>query len=256
MTIAITRQVSPDMSACLLTHMEREPLDTVVAAAQHDAYVDALEGMGAEVIRLPPEPEHPDAVFVEDTAFVVDEVAIMTRPATESRRGERISIEAALAPYRPIRRIEGPATIEGGDILRVGRRVFVGVSSRTNRDGLEAMVRELDHFGYDVRPVRVTGCLHLKTAGTHIGDGVVLVNPEWCATEDFEGVQLLHVDPEEPWAGNAVLVEDQVLLAEGFNRTRERVEHLGRRVHVTPGTELAKAEGGLTCCSLLLNRVE
>ncbi|MCA9312118.1 MAG: hypothetical protein KDA21_12975 [Phycisphaerales bacterium] len=257
MTIAITRRVTPDMSRCLLTCMEREPLDTAVASAQHDVYNERLAEMGAEVIELPAEPSCPDAVFVEDTAVVVDEVAVLTRPATESRRAELPSIEAALRKHRVIRRIEGPeATLEGGDVLRVGKRVFVGLSTRTNQAGIRSLAEHLGPHGYDVRAVRVTGCLHLKTAGTHIGDGVVLVNPAWCEAGDFEGVQLLHVDPAEPWAGNTVCLNGQVLMASGFERTRQLLEATGRRVLTAPGSELAKAEGGLTCCSLLLNRIE
>src|SRR5436190_24028657 len=138
-TLAISRAVSRAITRCELTHLERDPIDLERARAQHDAYEEALVALGCRVERLAEEPELADSVFVEDTAIVVDEIAVLTRPGAESRRGEVDSIGRALAPYRKPARLEAPATLDGGDVLRLGKRLFVGLSSRSNRAGVQAL---------------------------------------------------------------------------------------------------------------------
>ena len=256
--IAITRGVSPAFTRCELTHLAREPIDVELAERQHDAYEVLLAELGCTIERLPVEPELPDSVFVEDAAVVLDELAVITRPGAESRRGETTSVAAALARHRPLVHIEAPATLDGGDVLRVGRRLFVGRSERSNDAGIEQLATHIEPFGYRVDAVALDGCLHLKTAVTEVADGVVLVNRGWLDVGAFADYELLDVDPSEPFAANAVRVADSgdgvstVILPAVFPRTRSRLEARGIHVRSVDVSEIAKAEGGVTCCSLLV----
>ncbi|HET9765859.1 MAG TPA: arginine deiminase family protein [Thermoanaerobaculia bacterium] len=256
--MAITRQVSPAFAECELTHLAREPIDVGLARRQHAAYEALLEELGCVVEKLPQEPGLPDSVFVEDAAVVVDELAVVTRPGAESRRGETSSVAAALARHRPLARIEAPATLDGGDVLRVGRRVFVGLSARTNRDGIDRLAALLAPFGYTVEGVRLHDCLHLKTAVTEVADGTVVVNPAWVDRAPFAGYEQIDVDASEPFAANALRIAaddgrgDTVVLPVTFPRTAERLIARGLRVRTLDVSEIAKAEGGVTCCSILL----
>lgn len=250
--IALTRAVSASVARCELTHLEREPVDPERAASQHDAYEAALAASGWEVRRLPPLDEHPDAVFVEDAAVVLDEVAVVTRPGAASRRGEVPSVEAALRPLRDLVRVREPGTLDGGDVLRIGRRIWVGRSSRTNAEGARQLRALLAPFGYEVREVRFDGCLHLKTAATAAADDLVIVNPSWVDASAFAPLRSVDVHPAEPFAANVLRLDGMVHVPARAPRTAELLRDAGLRVAALDMSELAKAEGGLTCCSLLL----
>ena len=252
MIIALTRAISPKISECELTHLEREAIDFDVAVRQHSEYERTLEALGCRVMRIEEAPQMPDSVFIEDTAVVLDELAIITRPGAPSRRGETAAVEVALAAYRPVHRIEAPATLDGGDVLRVGRRLFAGVSGRTNDEALVQMRAIVDPFGYDVEGVPVTGCLHLKTAVTAIASSMLLLNPEWVDRIFFEAFETIEVDPLEPSGANALVVGDVVLYPAAFPRTAARLRERGLRVELLDASELAKAEGALTCCSVIV----
>mgnify|MGYP006290303993 CR=1 FL=1 len=249
--IALTRAVSPSIDRCELIHLAREPIDAGRAQRQHEAYERALEACGCTVHRLPVAPELPDAVFVEDAAVVVDEVAVMTRPGAASRRGEVESVAEALIRWRSLAWIRPPATLDGGDVLRVGRSVWVGLSSRTGLEGLDQLNRVLEPHGYSVRGVRVSGCLHLKTAVTDLSDGLLLVNPAWVDPAEL-GLDVVEVDPNEPYAANALRIGARVVYPEAFQRTAARIEGRGVELVRVDVSELAKAEGGVTCCSILV----
>ncbi len=251
MLIAITRQISPRFSECELTHLERQPIDLDLARAQHQQYETALRELGCEVISLPPEDDLPDSVFVEDVALVFDEVAIVTRPGADSRKPETASIAQALAPYRVLFTIEAPGTIDGGDVLRVGKMVYVGLSGRSNRSGVEQLQEILAPYGYRVKGVEVTECLHLKSAVTQVGEDTLLINPTWVDRSIFEEVRLIEVDEDEPSAANAVWVDNAVLYPAHFPKTQHRLEEAGLRLKIVEATEVAKAEGAVTCCSLI-----
>jgi dimethylargininase len=253
MQIAYTRAVSPSLADCELTHLERVPLDVARAAAEHDAYERLLARLGAPVRRLPPEPDRPDAVFVEDTAVILDEIAIIAQPGAPSRRPETRSVEAALALHRPLARIHGSATLDGGDVLVSGHRVYVGLSSRTNREAVEQMALAVSPLGYDVIPVRFSGCLHLKSAVTLVAADLLLLNPAWVDIDAFVGHQAIDIDPGEPHAANALRVGNTVIHPAHFPLTRARLEARGLRVAPVAMSELAKAEAGVTCCSLLMS---
>lgn len=257
MKIAITRQVSPAINRCELTHITREPVDYQRACAQHKQYEEALHSLGMDVITLDAEPDLPDSVFVEDVALVLDECAIMLNPGASSRRPEVASVEKALAAYREIFRVQPPATVDGGDILRVGKTIYVGMSSRSTGEAVEQIKAILEPRnlkvtgGYQVRPVNVTGCLHLKSAVTQVGEDTLLINPRWVSKEDFPGMQFIEIDPSEPYAANAVLVGGTIIYPSSFPKTRAKLEKAGIKLLAVEADELAKAEGAVTCCSLI-----
>jgi dimethylargininase len=250
--IALTRAVSPTLAACELTHLDRTPIDVGRAAAQHAEYEAALRRLGVDVRRVPPAPDHPDAVFIEDTAVVVDEVAVITRPGAASRRAETDAVAAVLATLRPVVRLEAPATLDGGDVLVVGRRVFAGRTARTSDAGIAALRAALAPYRYEGQGVEVTGCLHLKSAVTALDDATVLVNPAWVDPAAFAPLRTIVVDPTEPMAANVVRVGERLLAAEAYPRTVARLREDGYDVVTVPADELAKAEGAVTCCSILV----
>jgi len=251
MRIALTREVSDSIVACELTHLDRVVIDVELARRQHAAYEAALVALGCQIVRLPPEPDMPDAVFVEDVAVVLDELAVVARPGAVSRRGETDSIAAALEPHRPLFTIDPPGTIEGGDVLRVGRTLFVGASTRTNRPGLEQLRQIVSAFDYWVEPVEVAGALHLKSAITCVGERTLLINRNWVDAYAFGDYDLIDVDPAEPFSANALLVGGGLIYPEQCPRTRAMLEGLSARIVPVNVSELAKAEGGVTCCSVI-----
>jgi dimethylargininase len=248
---ALTRAVSRSLASCELTWLEREPIDIVLANAQHEGYEAALTELGVRLISLPEEPDLPDAVFVEDPLFIVDEVAIVTRLGAASRRRESESLAAAISPYRSVRRIQEPATVEGGDVMRIGRDVFVGLSSRTNAAGIRQITRELEPFGYRVQAVEVRGCLHLKSACCPLGDGKILANRAWFDDGALDGYEIVDVAPEESAAANLLRIRNCVLMPAAFPDTAAIVRGLGLEVRTVDISELMKAEAAITCSSVI-----
>lgn len=251
--LAFTREVSPAFAACELSFLQREPINVDLAIAQHRAYCHALRALGCEMVSLPAQPSMPDSVFVEDVAVVVDELAVMTRPGAESRRREGETVAVALAAHRPLRRIDAPGTLDGGDVLRIGKRVFVGHTARSNAEGIAQLEACLGEYGYSVEAVATRGCLHLKSAVTAIADDAVLLQPAWVDRAVFADYRIIEIDPDEAHAANVVRVGDDLLMPASFPRTRARLEQAGYRVTTVDLSELQKAEGAVTCCSILLN---
>ena len=249
---AITREVPATINAGELTHITRSPIDLARARTQHHAYRRALESAGCEVTCLPELPAYPDSVFVEDAAVVLDEVAVLTRPGAASRRGEVEHLLEPLAAFRPVVRIEAPATLDGGDVLRLDRTVWVGLSARSNAAAAGQLGRILAPLGYEVRSAHLHDALHLKTAVTRAGERLLLVNPAWVDAAQFGDWDVVRVDPAEPFAANAVWVNGQVIHSSAFPRTQARLCALGVALLPVDASELAKAEGGVTCCSLLV----
>jgi dimethylargininase len=250
--IALTRAVSPRLAECELTHRSREPIDVERASAEHAAYEAALAALGCEVKQLPPAPEHPDSVFVEDTALVLDEVAVVMRPGAPSRRGETPAMAEALREWRPVVSIEAPGTVDGGDILPLGRRLYVGASGRSNGAGMAQLAAHVAPHGYEVVPVPTQGCLHLKSAATEVAERLLLVNPAWVDASIFAGWDSLPVHPDEPDGANALRIGEIVLHAAGARRTGRRLDAIGIQVIPLDTTELTRAEAGVTCCSVLV----
>jgi dimethylargininase len=248
---ALTHAVSPRIAECELTHLARTPIDLELAGRQHDAYCAALRRLGASVERLTGNAAHPDACFVEDTAIVLDELAILCSMGVASRRAELPLVEQTLSRHREVVRIELPATIEGGDVLRVGRRLFVGRSSRTNDLGIRELARLVEPLGYRVVGVATSGSLHLKSACTAIDEGTVILNPAWLDPAPLTALEHLPTPPQEPWSANVLRVGSAVCVQAGFPRTAELLARRVERLEIVDTSELRKAEAGLTCSSLL-----
>ena len=252
MLIAITRQVSSSIAECLLTFQARDPIDVDLAREQHRQYEACLATLGCRVERLPEEPDLPDAVFVEDAAVVLDEVAIIMRPGAEARRPETTTVAEKLREYRRLQRIEPPGTMDGGDVLCVGKALYVGLSSRTNEAGITQLRALLKPFGYRVQSVAIEDCLHLKSAVTQVARSTLLVDRQWVDPAVFDGLDVIETDPDEHHAANALLIGETVVYPEANSRTLQSLEMAGIAVMSVDITELAKAEGAVTCCSLMI----
>ncbi len=250
--LALTRGVPASLARCELTHLPRVAIDVERARMQHELYEAALRALGVAVVRLPAADELPDSVFVEDAAVVVDELAVLTRPGALSRRGEIPGVARALAPHRDLAFIAAPGTLDGGDVLRLGRRLFVGLTARTNAAGIAQLAAFLAPFGYSVASLAVTGCLHLKSAVTAIDETTIVLHPAWVEGAHLGAETTIAVDPAEPMAANVLAIGRTVLVNASAPRTAARIAAAGYEVVAVDQSELAKAESGLTCCSLLL----
>jgi len=251
MLTAITRKVSAALAKCELSFIARQPLDLEKARAQHHVYEQLLGELGARVISLPEEPELPDSMFVEDAAIVLDEIAVICQPGTEMRRKEVPSLAAALEKYRTLAHVKLPGTLEGGDVLCIGKKIFVGLTKRSNAEGIRQLAVVVERYGYDVTVIPVTGCLHLKSAVTYLGRNTLLGNRSWFDPARFKGYEWIDVDPSEPHVANALTISDAVIFPTSFPKTRQKIEAAGFHVRPLDISELQKAESGLTCSSLL-----
>jgi dimethylargininase len=251
MLTAITRAVSSTLADCELSFIPRSPIDVEKARAQHHAYEQLLGKLGARVISLPEERALPDSLFVEDPAIVVEELAVIFPLGTETRRKEAPSLAAALQKFRKLTYVKLPGTLEGGDVLRVGKKVFVGITARSNPEGIRQLAVILGAYGYDLTAVPVTGCLHLKSAVTYLGRNTMLANRAWFDSWRMPGFEWLDVDIGEPHSANALAIGDAVIFPASFPKTGALIEAKGFRVESLDISELQKAESGLTCSSLV-----
>lgn len=251
MLTAITRAVSPAIVRCELSFIDRKPIDLTLATEQHRAYEALLAKLGARVISLQPEPDLPDSMFVEDPAIVLDEIAVILPLGTESRRPEAASLAPELSKHRKLAHVQLPGMLEGGDVLHLGHKLYVGLTKRSNAEGIRQLGEILEPHGYEIIPVPVTGCLHLKSAVTWIGDHTLLANRAWFDTKPFAGFDWIDVDASEPHAANALALGGTIIFPESFPKTRGRISSLDFRVATLDISELQKAESGLTCSSLL-----
>ena len=252
MTVAITREISPRFAECELTHIERTPIDLELARLQHHAYVNMLRELGCDVTALPAEADLPDSVFVEDTAFILPEVAVITRPGADSRKPETDSIIQALTPLTKMVCVQEPATVDGGDVLVLGKRIFIGRSTRSNQEAVDQLNDRLSKYGYSVTGIKLHDCLHLKSAVSRVDEKTLLINKNWVDPSDFEEFDLIEVDPSEPQAANCLPVGGSIIFPSAFPKTAARLEARGYQVITLDISELAKAEGAVTCCSLIL----
>jgi dimethylargininase len=253
MLTAITRSVSSALAHCELSFIPRSTIDLEKARAQHHAYEQVLSKLGARVISLPEEPQLPDSMFVEDPAIVVDEVAVICPLGAETRRKEATSLAAALEKFRKLAYVKLPGTLEGGDVLRVGKKIFVGITARSNPEGIRQLAVILGAYGYDLTAVPVTGCLHLKSAVTYLGRNTMIANRAWFDSRRIEGFEWLDVDPSEAHSANALAISDSVIFPASFPKTEALIEAKGFHVESLDISELQKAESGLTCSSLVFD---
>jgi dimethylargininase len=258
MPIAFTRAVSPKLAECELTHLDRVPIDAAKAIAQHDEYEAALRDAGLEIIRLPDLPDQPDGTFVEDTAHQLDGHAVIFRTGVASRAAETESTAAGLAGYFELHRLTY-GHVDGGDVLRIGRTLYVGVSTRTDVRGVEALHEIVRGFDFDVVQARSDACLHLKSATTlagrdSFGAPVLLYNPDCIDASQFMGVEPLAIDRDEEHAANAVRAGDYLIVPEGNPKAVSKLRERGFRIIEVDVSELQKAEAGVTCMSLIDER--
>ena len=256
MLVALTRQVSPAITDCQLTYALRRPIDVPRAQHQHNLYEALLARCGARVVSLPPEPQLADAAFVEDTAVVIEELAIMASMGTPVRRPEVSSIAVALSRYRPIRRIQWPGRLEGGDVLRVGRTLFVGLTTRTDQRAIDQLADIVAPYDYRVVAVPVTDCLHLKSACSAIGPRTLLANPAWVDVTRFVDLDVVPIAIAEPHAANTLTIGDRVIMPSACPLTARRLEQQGFTVQLVDISEFQKAEGGVSCMALLFEAGE
>lgn len=254
MPLAITREISPRFNECEITHIERIPIDIEIARAQHRGYVDALKKLGCEVLELPAEADLPDSVFVEDTAFILPETAVLTRPGADSRKPEIESIAQALSPHIKLLQLREPATLDGGDVLVMGKKIFIGQSTRSNQFAIDQLNVLLGKYGYTVVGVELHDCLHLKSAVTRVDDNTLLINKNWVDAGLFNEYELIEVDPSEPHAANCLPIGESIIFPMTFPRTEAKLEVRGYKVVSVEVDELAKAEGAVTCCSLIIGQ--
>ena len=252
MTIAITRKISPRFNECEITHIERTPIDLELARTQHEQYVRVLAQIGCDVVELPEEPDLPDSVFVEDTAFILPEVAVTTRPGADSRKPEIESIIPAVSAHRPLVQVTAPGTVDGGDVLVLGKKIYIGMSTRSNMAAVNQLNESLSKYGYTVSGLELTDCLHLKTAVTRADDKTLLINPNWVDASHFNGFDLIEVDASEPFAANCLPVNGKIIYPTTFPKTQAKLIQKGFEVINVDLSELAKAEGAVTCCSLII----
>jgi dimethylargininase len=245
MLIALTNAVSAKL-------VDLYPaVDHAVALQQHERYCEALQRHGAQLRRLSVNAEHGDGCFIEDNAVVVDEVAILATMGASHRRHEPHAIAAVLAEYRPIEYVADNARLEGGDVLRINRDIFVGRSARTNQRGVDELRRILEPLGYRVIGVDVADGLHLKTACTALDASTLLAHRAWLDMSPFQRFAVIDVHPDEPTAANVLRIGDAIVMHEGCPRTIERVRERFARAQTVDISEFAKADGGLTCLSLI-----
>ena len=256
MSRAFTRAVSRKIRECALTHLKRQPIDADLARTQHSAYEEALERAGLEIVRLPELADDPDAVFVEDTAILLGSHAVITRPGSPSRVDEIASTKLGLEPHFTVHRLVS-GTLDGGDVMRIERTLYVGLSSRTNTEGALALRSIVAPLGYEVVLVEPRQCLHLKTAVTFAGkDGSgtprILVNPDWVDPAIFKNVE--PIATSEPAAANCLRAGIQLILPAGNSSTAAQLSRLGYSLVELDVSELQKAEAGVTCMSLIDER--
>lgn len=255
---AIVRLPAPSLASdCALTHIARAPIDFARIAAQHAAYIEVLRAAGCTIDVLPALPAFPDSVFVEDAAVALPGLTILTRPGTPSREAEPAFLHDALVKRGlALARIQAPATLDGGDVLRIGRRLYVGQGTRTNAHGVTQLSALCAPMGFDVVGVPLGPSLHLKTAVTALDDETLLANVDWVDVGAFGAMQVLKVDPAERFAANVLRLGETLVVNAAFPATRRIVEFHARsrglRVHAVDIGEFGKAEAGLTCLSVVL----
>jgi dimethylargininase len=249
---AIVREVPETLDKCVRTYSQRQSVKVELAKSQHEAYCRALRERKLELIRIPADNSFPDCVFVEDPAIVYKQTAIICRMGARSRVGEVGEVRKTLSQhFGNLVSIQPPATIEGGDVLRVNDDLFVGVTSRTSMDGVNQLRKALASEGCKVTPVKVEHVLHFKSACSYIGDGCIVVNPGFFGLEVFSSFNLIRLPKEEAYAANCVSINGTVFISRGYPRTRKLIEREGFVTNELDVSEFKKCEGSLTCLSII-----
>jgi dimethylargininase len=248
-TTAITRKPAKTCAGGLTTSNFGPP-DYDLVSRQHNAYVAALRKFGLGVIELAEEPDFPDAHFVEDTAVVTPDVAVIANLGAAPRRGEESSIKPVVAKYRRTEHIKAPGTLDGGDVLMVGKHFFIGISERTNHAGAEQLGDILELNGYTWEPILVGAGLHLKSSVNYVGNNTLIVTAGFANHPSLDGYDKIIVDAQETYAANTLWINDHLLVPAGFPNTRKNLEQLDLKIIELEMSEVRKMDGGLTCLSL------
>jgi dimethylargininase len=249
-THAVARMPCSNFARGLTTNTDPEPADYGLMLRQHEAYLEALSAAGLEVVVLDPMPDFPDAHFVEDTAVVTPDVAVITIPGADARQGEEESIVPVLAEFRKIERIQAPGTVDGGDVLQVGNHFFIGISQRTNRQGAEQLGRILQRYGNTWTTVPVAAGLHFKSSVNYVGQNTLLAASDFTAKPQLTEYDYIVTEPSESYAANSLLVNEHLLVPAGYPDARKKLETLGLKMVELDVSEVRKMDGGLTCMSL------
>ena len=252
MLIALTRGLSRRINECELSFISRQPIDLPRAVRQHRNYQELLKSLGVSVFEIPADDDCPDCCFLEETAIVLDELAIRTRPGSEARRREVDGVQPTVRKFRrDISEIEAPATLEGGDMLRVGRTLFVGLTERSSREGIEQLQKYVARHGYTVKAVEVPGALHLKSVCTALDEHTILAEPTRLDLAPLAGFDVVEVPADEWMAANILLVDQTICMHSGFVQTNALLQERGYDVRTVDISEFLKAEAGLTCMSII-----
>jgi len=246
---AITRMPGVNFADGLTTANMGHPSYELIIM-QHQAYRQALLGVGLDVVVLPAEPAYPDAYFVEDPAIVTPNIAVMTHSGAAARQGEGVSLEPFLEYYRPIVNINPPGTVDGGDVLMVGNHFFIGISERTNAEGAAQLATFLEAAGHTAETVPVAGGLHLKSGVNYVGSETLLITKLMTDHPAFKNFNKILLNDDEAYAANTLWVNDTLLVPAGFPKTYASLAHLGMRIIELDVSEVRKMDGGLTCMSL------
>jgi len=249
-TQAIARKPGKNFARGLTTTVSVTPPRYELLRQQHETYLETLKSCGLEVTILDPLPDYPDAYFVEDTAVVTPDVAVITNPGAASRKGEEESMVPVLAGFRKIKRILTPGTVDGGDVLQVGSHFFIGLSERTNQAGAAQLGRILESFGNTWATVEVGAGLHFKSSVNYVGQNTLLVTPDFAEHAKLRGYDKIVLQNAEAYAANTLLVNEHLLSPAGFPATRQKLEVLGFRIIELETSEVRKMDGGLTCMSI------
>lgn len=251
MTIAITHDVSDRLAECELTHLDRKIIDLENARKQLEQYRNLLQSLGVDVVSLQVNREYPDSVFIEDAAIVLPELAIQCSIGAKSRQQEPDAIAAYLAAFKTVAKLPDDATLDGGDVLVFDKNILVGRSGRTNEAGFQTLQKLVSPFGYRTQSIEVKGALHLKTAICALDHNRLLVNPAWISERSLEGFELVAIPSDERFGANILRLESCIVVADEHPKTAALIRSLGFQVEATPISEFQKAEGGLTCLSLI-----
>ena len=249
-THAIARKPGPNFSQGITTAVNASPPSYETLIHQHETYIATLKSIGLSVILLDALPDHPDAYFVEDTAVVTADMAVLTNPGADARRGEVDTIAPILAQYRKIERIRPPGTVDGGDVLQVGKHFFIGVSARTNHKGAGQLAHILANYGYTYAIVPVGEGLHFKSSVNYVGNDTLLITEEFAGNAQLEGYDTIVVDKDESYAADTLFVNDHLLVPRGYPDTLQKLDVMGFDIIELDTSEVRKMDGGLTCMSL------
>ena len=246
---AITRKPGKNFAQGLTTSDLGLP-DYALILNQHNAYIDTLKSIGLEVIIVDEQQDYPDAHFVEDTAVVAPNVAVIARPGAPARQREEDSIAPVLERYRRTARIDAPGTLDGGDVLMVGSHFFIGLSERTNKCGAEQLGKYLEEYGNTWQTISVGAGLHLKSGINYLGHNTLIATQDFANQEALKGYDKIIVDAHEAYAANTLWVNNHLLTPKGFPKTRGKLEAMGINIIELNMSEVRKMDGGLTCLSI------